>query len=601
MKFFVSEQSRHRRHTVPAIAAEFAIVMVILGIAFCQPVGAVPINPMASPRQEPSLHDRAKASVSQAKTLLLGSNTIAQKCEPRAIEGYFAAAQAAWNAIWLCPDSRDVVDEASEIYSQSLRGLLESASKHGRIDPARGILIGPKWGRVVIPIVTQGLPVDASVIEAVLPAPLEGSARITRRHTRCGFGLPVAVRTKAKLVSGEFAPPRQSIAATAVLRFSIPLDKPNKLSELVGLVHADVSPAVLDLANPVEIARVQIGSIKNPLAADFTAPLLDMLAGMPKSGLNGFMNPFSNSLLVGEQTQPRLEMLEPHQAGRIPVVFIHGLVSDEGTWFDMINELRMWPPFHRYFEPWVFHYPTGSGFLHSSAVLRKELTAAMAICDPQGQDSALRHMVMVGHSLGGIHAKLQVIDSGVELWNAVACVPFESLRMSEKANEEFRSQFFFEARPFIRRVICIATPHRGSTIASLGIGRVSSMMVKKPQELVELHREMVDCNPGAFFADYSKGLPTTVDILQPNSKILQAIEHLHPRCTVAMHSVIGNEHQSLTSGPGDCVVSMASAKTSGAVSELIVPATHVRVHHHPLTIDEVEAILTEHLRGSGVQ
>lgn len=73
-----------------------------------------------------------------------------------------------------------------------------------------------------------------------------------------------------------------------MLRFSIPLDKPNKLSELVGLVHADVSPAVLDLANPVEIARVQIGSIKNPLAADFTAPTVRHARWYAEIGLEWF-------------------------------------------------------------------------------------------------------------------------------------------------------------------------------------------------------------------------------------------------------------------------------------------------------------------------
>ena len=65
------------------------------------------------------------------------------------------------------------------------------------------------------------------------------------------------------------------------------------------------------------------------------------------------------------------------------MVFIHGLASDQGTWFDLINELRAWPEFHRRFEPWVYHYPTGASFLQISASLRRQLTAAVAGLDPE--------------------------------------------------------------------------------------------------------------------------------------------------------------------------------------------------------------------------
>jgi hypothetical protein len=347
---------------------------------------------------------------------------------------------------------------------------------------------------------------------------------------------------------------------------------------------------VLDLANPVEIAAVRIGSTRPHLAADLSAPLLDVLDGTQRSSIAGFLQPFGDG-----STRPHLEMLEPHQPGRIPVVFIHGLASDEGTWFDMINELRAWPEFHRRFEPWVFHYPTGAAFLQSSAELREQLTAAVRQCDPQGTDPAMRNLVLVGHSMGGLHAKLQVVDPGDRVWQAVAKVPFDQIRLRTELRRQVARAYFFKPLPFVNRIVCIATPHQGSVIASLGLGRLASLSVRTPPESKLIHDEAVRLNPGKFQPEYERSTPTSVDLLQPDSLMLESISRLRPPCWVTMHSVVGDGHSWFVGVRDDCVVSVESAHTEGAVSEIFVPATHTKVHHHPRTIAEVRRILLQHL------
>jgi hypothetical protein len=386
-----------------------------------------------------------------------------------------------------------------------------------------------------------------------------------------------------------FAAPRQSLAATAVLRFAVP-GNDNFLQKFAGPVARDHAPAVLDLANPVEIAAVRIGPTKPHLAADLSAPLLDVLDGTPKSSIAGFLQPFGDG-----STRPHLEMLEPHQPGRIPVVFIHGLASDEGTWFDMINELRAWPEFHRRYEPWVFHYPTGAAFLQSSAELREQLTAAVRQCDPQGQDPAMRNLVLVGHSMGGLHAKLQVVAPGDQIWQAVAKVPFDQIRLRPELRRQVSRAYFFEPLPFVNRIVCIATPHKGSVLASLGLGRLASLSVRTPPESKLIHDEAVRLNPGKFQREYERATPTSVDLLQPDSLMLKSIARLRPPCWVTVHSVVGDGHSWFVGVRDDCVVSVESAHTEGAVSEVYVPATHTKVHHHPRTIAEVRRILLQHL------
>src|SRR5262249_53535323 len=61
------------------------------------------------------------------------------------------------------------------------------------------------------------------------------------------------------------------------------------------------------------------------------------------------------------------------------------------------------------------------------------------------------------------------------------------------------------------------------------------------------------------------------------------------------HSIIG---EVLGHGPAgtDGVVAYPSAHVDGGDSEVVVPADHLRVHHHPRAVLEVRRILEEHLR-----
>ncbi|MFM7245061.1 MAG: esterase/lipase family protein [Planctomycetaceae bacterium] len=556
--------------------------------------GSVPVSGSVADSESPL--PKAQGHLRRAREALKASCEMLRKCDRHAVDGYYLACQEAWNAAWTAPEHRDLLIDAADVYADGLAGLLEATRRHGRMD-CDGLRIGPAGRQIVVPFRPQALPVDAAGIASVEPQAQPDDKRLSRRHLRDGFGLPVVVRVANRSTpetSRDFAAPRQSLAATAVLRFAVPGTE-NRLERFAGPAALDHAPAVLDLANPVEIAAVHIGSATPHLAADLSAPLLDVLDGTPRSNIIGFLQPFT-----GGATTPHLEMLEPHQPGRIPVVFIHGLASDEGTWFDMINELRAWPEFHRRFEPWVFHYPTGAAFLQSSASLRKQLQDAVRQCDPEGKDPAMRNLVLVGHSMGGLHARMQVVSSGDHLWNAVANVPFEQVRLRPQFRTLVRPFYFFEPLPFVNRVVCIATPHRGSLIASLGVGRLASLTVRSPPQLKAVHDEVVRMNPGAFRPEFERRVPTTIDILQPDSRTLEALHDLRPPCWVTMHGVIGVGHDSLMGGRDDCVVSEQSAHTEAAISEVCVPASHTKVHHHPLTIAEVRRILGQHLVETGL-
>lgn len=567
----------------PRLSCRWLVLAVVLAPGVARAVGEPPPGP--------SRRAMAEGYLRRAREYGKASCELAKQHDCHAVEGFYASCEAAWDAVWTCPEDGEVLAQAAEEYAASLEGLLDEGAKFGRYDRRQGLVVGPPQKPIVVPIVARCLPVGGADICKVVAVPPKGDKRVSRCHLRPGFGLPVAVRL-TRACGGEadaFEPKRQSLAATAVLRFDLPPEKPRMLTAVPGPLSLDPAPAVLDLVNPVEVAAVNIGAAKPPLAADLTSPLLDMLEAMPSEGIAGFVTPFT-----GRDRRPQLQFLEPYQAGKIPIVFIHGLASDEGTWFDLLNELRTCPTFHRRYQPWVFQYPTGSAFLRVSLALRRQLAQAVATLDPEGRDPALQRMVLVGHSMGGLHAKLQVVRSGDAFWSAVAYKPIETVRLPDEMRRDFVEQFYFGPQPFVRRVIYIATPHGGSSLASRAVGRVASMVVRQPPQATALHRMIIEANPGVATPEFEQRIPTTVDVLEPSSPLLAALRSLSPSCTVTTHSIIGDVHHSPLGGRDDCIVPVESAREGGVASEVFVPASHTKVHHHPKTVVEVTRILVEH-------
>ncbi len=304
------------------------------------------------------------------------------------------------------------------------------------------------------------------------------------------------------------------------------------------------------------------------------------------------MNPRSG----GEES--RLYTMEPYQANQIPILFVHGLLSDPFTWADMVNELKAHPGLVEHFQIWVYEYPTGESFFKSAAELRQQLAMAQRQFDPHGRDAQLSDMVVVGHSMGGLISKLQVTSSGDRLWQSVANRPLDQIHMDENLRRDISAAFYFRPSPLVSRVVFIGTPHRGAAAATRLIGRISSSLVNEPPDEQQRYDRLIQSNPGVFSDEVSRGIPTSIDLLEPESKLLQTIEKLPVNKRVRFHSIIGDCCWTLCNGKSDGVVPVTSAREPRAISERIVKARHTGLNSNPDSIEEILLILEEHLRQS---
>lgn len=394
--------------------------------------------------------------------------------------------------------------------------------------------------------------------------------------------------TRTAITEDRFLPDEIVFPATLVLR-SPTCDASGE----AGLADAP-HEFQIELYDPSRIEQIAWNGSPRTLARDISAPLVYRLRDQRSNAITNFITP-------GAATgQSRLFSLEPFQADKIPVVLVHGLLSDPFTWVEATNELLAMEGFVEHYQLWYFEYPTGQPFLSSAASLREQLQQVHDTyadrCAVEGSvNGSFSNAIVVGHSMGGLIAKLLVTSSEDRLWDSIACSPFDKVRMTQPTREQLARGIFFEPSPQVTRVVYMAAPHKGSVYARRLVGRIGSALVSEPELQRQRHRTLMECNPDIFSKEFSRRIPTSIDLLNPTSPLLNAMDDLPANPNVTMHSIIGQHGWTLGFGPSDGVVPVSSAKEFRAVSECFVNEKHEDVNKHPDAIIELKRILQQHL------
>lgn len=286
-----------------------------------------------------------------------------------------------------------------------------------------------------------------------------------------------------------------------------------------------------------------------------------------------------------------LYFLEPYQPGKIPLVLIHGLASDALTWKETVNSLQSDPGVVARYQIWCYQYPTGIPYLQTAAELRNELIKTREILDPTCSDPGFDQTVLVGHSMGGLIAKLQMSYSDDKLWRAVSDLPLNAVLESGKLPDDLVSALFFEPVPFVKKVVYVATPQHGSNWAENPIGILGQWLIEVPGQVREEYREIVRGNPGLFRNPVNRP-PTSIDHLFPGNSIMQATSQLRGSSLVSTHSIIGTGYLLPDLYTGDGVVAVASARIPDVRTEYFLRATHSGILRHPAAAAELTCILT---------
>lgn len=481
---------------------------------------------------------------------------------------------------WNCFDPRFRL--ACDLYNNSLAKCIRAAQQVGRLDPRQQLRLPTADERgFTLSVVHHGFawrPEEFNSFQFCADYQVVG---LDNHYRNFGLGVPlIGIRDpSAPARRGQvFYPDEVSFPVTAFFRFE------GSVADL-GTQRC----GQLELYNPLAIQSVAVENHSIPLETDLTTPLAYFLS---RTDLNGIQ--YTGFLSVDRaQSRSGIYMFEPYQPGKIPVLMVHGLLSSPLTWTTMFNDLRADPSLRERFQFWFYLYPTGNTYLTTAADLRQKLARLREELDPERQDPALDQMVFVTHSMGGLVSQLLTIDSGDDFWHLISPQPFDAIKVRPESHAELQRTFFFERRPFVRRVVFIATPHHGSKLSPSLAGRLAVQFVHLPNRLMEAARDLSKENPQFWHWLTEAKLPTSVDLLAPGAPALELLAARPKPEGVHYHSIIGDCYN-LGEDGSDGVVTYRSAHLPGVDSEIVVAADHEHVHHHPRAVQEVRRILLEH-------
>jgi pimeloyl-ACP methyl ester carboxylesterase len=478
------------------------------------------------------------------------------------------------------PDRESARDEfdhrfrlACDFYNISLAKALGSPERTNAVvllEPGTRQLPG---GRVEIALDTHAFPYDLAQAQRFLSADQFVVKGLSVRNRQSGMGAPLIMVNRR-----EDSKPAPNFPATVFLRVAGDLK-----SWSAGPLRT-----TLEIYSAYDSGTVQVANKTIPLETDLTAPLAYALNEnfVWQLDLAQF---FSSRELV----KSAVYLTEPYRTDRIPVVFVHGTFSSPVWWAEMMNTLRADPQIRQRYQFWYFIYNSGNPVAYSAVKLREALTERITELDPEGKSPALKQMVVIGHSQGGLLTKLTATDTSDILWRSAITNRTVDSKLTESERDFFEKYLLYEHLPFVKRVVFICTPHRGSYLAGNFVRRFAQKFVKLPSKLVKQATDLKQTGRLLGFEGTPR-IPTSLDSMSSNNKMLLALAEIPLAPGIKGNSIIAVQGEGDYHVGKDGLVAYSSAHVDYVESEFIVRSFH-SCQQKPPTIEEVRRILLKHL------
>lgn len=525
--------------------------------------------------------------------LAIGRAQLLERTQPeKAVGLYLHAADLASQGVFLkeCKAPVDIrCDSFKVFYDRAVRGVVSYLTeKKWKLDAPLQFPSGA--GRTfALNVNRKGQVEDPSEYASIVPASSIGLEGLTNRHRQNGIGVSlVACRPRRDNSREEMYLPKVGVCLplTAVVRFP---------KQNCREARCD---AWLDLVNSVTgETEYKFNGATLPLAADYTAPLAALVEKTGMGGWDGLFDAIEGNEELLKNTG--FYTTEPYNAGKIPLITVHGLFSNPITWLDVHNDLMGDPIIREHFQIWHYLYPTSLPIVENAKTFREkldELHTYLVATSPKG--TTPRNMVIISHSMGGLLTRTAVVKDSNALQEFFFEDPNRVLELDKEVQAQINAYLNFSRKPYIDRVVFVAVPHRGSEIADNWIGRIGRALLSLPKTIVQ---KSVAVARGArniirpdLRSEFDGGDPSSIRGLSAKNPTLIALSRLEIDSHVPYHSIIGDRGLGDTPNSSDGVVAYSSSHVDGAESELIVPADHT-AHANPKAVSEIRRILRLHM------
>jgi pimeloyl-ACP methyl ester carboxylesterase len=353
-----------------------------------------------------------------------------------------------------------------------------------------------------------------------------------------------------------------------------------------GLCHTTVA-----LYDPRLADSGRVGPRREKLAADYTTPIAVTATAQRRIGLG------MAGLFHGDKyfSAAGLYPTQPYSPKKMPVILIHGLLSDQDTWAYLLNAIYADESIRHRYQFWVFYYPTSLPVPYSALVLREQIEAIQKREPNYSREPALNRTVMVGHSMGGLLTRFAISSSGDTLYREYFRKPIDELNLTPELRERLRRTMYFKPLSGVSSAVFIATPQRGSGLARHPIADLARVFVRLPSSPKGELVAVFDANRASEVRPI--GARSGLDSMRPDNEIYRALPNMPISSRVRCHSIIGNRGDGRSVGSSDGVVPYSSSHLDGVASEILVPAGHSGTLKRPETATELRRILKENAQG----
>ena len=516
------------------------------------------------------------------------------------LNAYLESARHAYAYLFLTPRSpsqRSLEDRQTQVrdyynfavqqtvtrtFNHHLQNLRESMDEHGAFS-----LTSKQW-TIAGQLNEVRLAERQRIPEQLIPASSLTFKGLRNQYRRDGIGAELVAVTAKRVVSKNSREEAFSEtpfpAVTAILRFN-----GDTLEEVLH-TH-DVELLGFD---PYKRSSVRLSGTQVPLAANFTSGYGLWLAR------SGFARQ-SLLTLVGRGEvleKPRVYLMQPYDPKRRVIIMLHGLASSPEAWINVANEVLGDEALRKNFQIWQVYYPTNAPLAFNQHAIRQAIQDTLQAFDPKGQSRASQDVVLIGHSMGGVLARLLISDSGDRFWKPIVKSYGLKGERKEQARKKLLDYAWFKPMPEVSRAVFIAAPHRGTPFAENRFSRWAAGVVKLPVSVLgrvtEIAQLLVDPS-SANAAPITRPL-NSISNLSNQDPFVRLAADLPIAANVPYHSIIGNDTPSLSLQlSSDGVVPYNSSHLAGAQSEKVIRSWH-SVQETPAAIVEVRRILHQHLQ-----
>jgi hypothetical protein len=491
---------------------------------------------------------------------------------------YLKAALDAWAALNAAKNESDPA--LLEIHNQALANFLQLLSPGSLAIGEADEVVDGQHVRVILR--DEAKPNDAPGFDQLIAAERLRIRGLRERYVRPGLGARLVCQQEPDRVSAlsRYAvPEKQQVARSAVFK-------------AVSLAEGRIQILLVD---PSKTERIELNGRFWPVGGDFSTPFA-AIASRTRFIFQRWQGLFRMEHYAERQG---IFFLEPYDPEKIPVLMVHGILSSPLMWRDLTNRIMGDPVLQKKYQIWHYTYATGFPILTSARMLREQLDGVNIALQRAGLPPH-KPIVLIGHSLGGLLAKMMVSDSRDLIWDQFFRVPPDQLNLAPADKEWVEHLMFFQPRHDISRVIFMASPFKGSKAADMILFRFSSRLVRFPTELQGHHYRVFTLNRSYMVPSKENRLiaerqPSSIDLLSPESPETIALGQLKVARSIPFHLIIGVRHGSNRIRSSDGIVAYSSSYLEGAESELDVQTGHT-VTHSPKTEEEVLRILKLNLR-----